>query len=125
MTEVIRNGLYSITTTLLDGARRSNGRLGAARRQNAWGGSVLYHVGTYQCFDSNKWKGEVTSREHSPTIEVRPFAGYVAGMGFAGTYTSERAEFEATALVGKRSIRLRTVFRLLIADCENSPPSSG
>ena len=76
------------------------------------GGSVLYHVGTYQCFDSNKWKGEVTSQEHSPTVEVRPFTS----MGFAGTYTGEGAEFEATALVGKRSIRLKTVFRLLIAD---------
>jgi hypothetical protein len=37
-------------------------------------------------------------------------------MGFSGTYTDEGAEFEATALVGKRSIRLKTVFRLLIAD---------
>jgi hypothetical protein len=37
-------------------------------------------------------------------------------MGFAGRYADEGAEFEATALVGKRSIRLKTVFRLLIAD---------
>jgi len=37
-------------------------------------------------------------------------------MGFAGTYTDESAEFEATALVGKRSLRLQTVFRLLMAD---------
>jgi len=51
-----------------------------------------------------------------PTINVRPFAGHIASMGFAGTYTDEGAEFEATALVGKRSIRLKTVFRLLIPD---------
>ena len=69
----------------------------------------------YHCSDG-KWKGEVTSQEHTPTFDVRPFAGHVASMGFAGTYTDEGAEFEATALVGKRSLRLRTVFRLLIAD---------
>jgi hypothetical protein len=32
-------------------------------------------------------------------------AGHIATMGFAGTYTDEGAEFEATALVGKRSLR--------------------
>ena len=79
------------------------------------GGPFLYHIGSYQCSDG-KWKGEVTSREHTPTIEFRPFAGHIASMGFAGTYNDEGAEFEATALVGKRSIRLRTVFRLLVAD---------
>ena len=67
------------------------------------------------CSDG-KWKGEVTSQEHTPSIDVRPFAGHIASMGFAGTYTDDGAEFEATALVGKRSIRLKTVFRLLIAD---------
>ena len=115
--QMIRNGLYSITTTLLDGVH--GGQTGVSVLRDGrmlGGGSILYHVGTYQCFDSNKWRGEVTSQEHNPTVEVRPFAGYVASMGFAGTYTGEGAEFEATALVGKRSIRLRTVFRLLIAD---------
>jgi hypothetical protein len=79
------------------------------------GGSVLDHFGSYDCSDG-KWKGEVTSQEHTPTIDVRPFAGHIASMGFAGTYTYDSAEFEATALVGKRSIRLKTVLRLLIAD---------
>jgi hypothetical protein len=76
---------------------------------------VLYHFGSYRCA-GGKWKGEVVSQEHMRTINVRPFAGYIASMGFAGTYTDDGAEFEATALVGKRSIRLKTVFRLLIAD---------
>jgi T3SS negative regulator,GrlR len=43
------------------------------------GGSILYHVGSYQCSDG-KWKGEVTSREHTPTVRVRPFAGHIATM---------------------------------------------
>ena len=114
--KVIRNGLYSISTKLLDGL--NGGATGISVLRNGTmlgGGSALYHVGSYQCHDG-KWKGEVTSREHTPTIEVRPFAGHIASMGFAGTYSDEGAEFEATALVGKRSIRLRTVFRLLIAD---------
>ncbi len=116
MTEMIRNGLYSINTKLLDGLH--GGATGISVLRNGkmlGGGSVLYHVGSYHCSDG-KWKGEVTSQEHTPTFDVRPFAGHVASMGFAGTYTDEGAEFEATALVGKRSLRLRTVFRLLIAD---------
>jgi hypothetical protein len=113
---MIRNGLYSIDTKLLDGLH--GGATGISVLRNGkmlGGGSVLYHVGSYHCSDG-KWKGEVTSQEHTPTFDVRPFAGYVASMGFAGTYTDGGAEFEATALVGKRSLRLRTVFRLLIGD---------
>ena len=116
MTGAIRNGLYSITTTLLDGVH--GGQTGVSVLRNGTmlgGGSGLYHFGRYHC-SGGKWKGEVTSQEHSPTIDVRPFAGYIASMGFAGTYTDDGAEFEATALVGRRSIRLKTVFRLLIAD---------
>jgi hypothetical protein len=114
---MIRNGLYSISTKLLDGV--DGGQTGVSVLHNGrmhGGGAFLYHIGTYQCFDGNKWKGEVTSQEHTPTVNIRPFTGHVASMGFAGTYTDEDAEFEATALVGKRSIRLKTIFRLLIAD---------
>ena len=116
MAKVIRNGLYSISTELLDGVH--GGATGISMLRNGkmlGGGSVLYHVGSYRCSDG-KWKGEVTSQEHTPSVRVRPFSGHVASMGFSGTYTDEDAEFEATALVGKRSLRLRTVFRLLIAD---------
>jgi hypothetical protein len=112
----IRNGLYSISTKLLDGVAGGQTGVSVLRDGKMFGGgSVLYHFGSYQCSEG-KWKGEVTSQEHTPTINVRPFAGHIASMGFAGTYTDEGAEFEATALVGKRSIRLKTVFRLLIAD---------
>jgi hypothetical protein len=113
---MITNGLYSINTKLLDGV--DGGATGISVLRNGkilGGGSVLYHFGSYDCSDG-KWKGEVTSQEHTPTIDVRPFAGHTASMGFAGTYTDDGAEFEATALVGKRSIRLKTVLRLLIAD---------
>ena len=114
--KVITNGLYSISTKLLDGV--AGGATGISVLRDGTmlgGGSFLYHVGSYRCSDG-KWKGEVTSREHTPNVKIRPFAGHIATMGFAGTYTDDEAEFEATALVGKRSLRLKTVFRLLVAD---------
>src|SRR5207244_12654658 len=104
------------STRVLDGG--AGGQSGVSVLGNGTmlgGGSVLYHFGSYHC-SGGKWKGEATSQEHSPTIDVRPFAGYIASMGFAGTYTDDGAEFEATAIVDRRSIRLKTVFRLLIAD---------
>jgi hypothetical protein len=51
-----------------------------------------------------------------PELITKLFARKVVTMGFTGTYTEEGAEFEATALVGKRSARLHVVFRLLVAD---------
>jgi len=100
----------------LDGVEVGQTGISALRDGKMLSGSAfLYHVGSYRCSDG-KWKGEVTSREHTPSVKVRPFAGHIATIGFAGTYTDKRAEFSATALVGKRSLRLKTVFRLLIAD---------
>jgi hypothetical protein len=113
---MIRNGLYSISAKLLDG--EDGATTGVSWLRNGrmlGGGSVRYHFGSYHCSEG-RWKGELTSQEHTPTNDVRPFRGRIANMGFNGTYTDEGAEFEATALVGKRSIRLKTVFRLLIAD---------
>jgi hypothetical protein len=37
-------------------------------------------------------------------------------IGFNGTYTDESAEFEATALVGKRSLLYHAIMRMLVAD---------
>jgi hypothetical protein len=58
----------------------------------------------------------LTTREHEPGHITTLFAQKVVTMGFTGTYTDDGAEFEASALVGKRSVRLKVVFRLLIAD---------
>jgi hypothetical protein len=81
MTKVIRNGLYSISTKLLDGLGGGQTGISVLRDGKMLGGdSVLYHVGSYQCSDG-KWKGEVTSREHSPTVRVRPFAGHISTPG--------------------------------------------
>jgi hypothetical protein len=112
----IINGLYSTITKLLDGLEGVATGVSLLRDGKMLGGdSVFYHVGSYQCSNGN-WRGEVTSREHTKDFEVRPFALHIVTLGFAGTYSNEGAEFEATALVGKRSLRLRTVFRLLMPD---------
>jgi hypothetical protein len=68
----IKNGLYSINTKLLDGV--DGGATGISVLRNGkilGGGSILYHFGSYDCSDG-KWKGEVTSQEHTPSIDVRP-----------------------------------------------------
>jgi hypothetical protein len=79
------------------------------------GGSIYYHVGSYSC-SNGKWKGEMTVREHEPAMVTELFARKVVTMGFMGTYNDDGAEFEATALVGKRSARLKMILRLLIPD---------
>jgi hypothetical protein len=82
---MIRNGLYSISTKLLDDV--DGGATGVSVLRDGkmlGGGSVLCHFGSDHCSDG-KWKGEVISQEHTPIIDVRPFAGHIASMGFAGT----------------------------------------
>jgi hypothetical protein len=80
------------------------------------GGGFYYTVGSYTC-SGGKWKGEMTSQEHSPISIKYLWAGKVLSIGFTGTYSDDAAEFEATALAGKRSFRFKSVYRLLFADC--------
>ena len=97
--QMIRNGLHSITTTLLDGVH--GGQTGVSVLRDGrmlGGGSILYHVGAYQCFDSNKWKGEVTSQEHNPTGEITLSLDTLQAWDLRERIPA-RAEFEATALV--------------------------
>ena len=113
---MIRNGLYSVISRLLDGVE--GGATGVSVLRDGTmrgGGSIYYHVGSYVC-SGGKWKGELTIREHTPAEITKVFAGKVVSMGFDGTYTDDAAEFDATALAGKRSIQLKVFFRLLTPD---------
>jgi hypothetical protein len=113
---MIRNGLYAVNSSLLDGLEATSSGVSVLQDGTMrGGGSIYYHTGKYGCADG-KWKGEITVREHEPDVITKLFAGKVVSMGFTGTYTDEGAEFEATALAGKRSLRLHVIFRLLIAD---------
>ena len=113
---MIRNGLYSVVSKVLDGVEGNS--IGVSVLQDGimrGGGSIYYHVGSYSC-SNGKWKGEMTVREHEPAMVTELFARKVVTMGFMGTYSDDGAEFEATALVGKRSARLKMILRLLIPD---------
>jgi hypothetical protein len=80
------------------------------------GTEFFYFVGTYTCSGGKKWKGEFTNQEHTPAPITRPMARKGAvSIGFNGTYTDKDAQFELTALVGKRSLQYEATLRLLVA----------
>ena len=113
---MIRNGLYLAETTFLDGVDAYNRHVMVLRDGTMRGGGGFYYtVGNYTC-SGGKWKGEMTSQEHSPISITYPWARKVLSIGFTGTYSDDGAEFEATALAGKRSFRFKSVYRLLFAD---------
>jgi hypothetical protein len=113
---MITNGLYALSSEMLDGAVGGNTGVMVICNGTMRGGDVyFYFVGSYTCSDG-KWKGEVISKEHTPAPATRLFARKVVSMGFSGTYTDEGAELHLAALAGKRSIRMKVTFRLLVAD---------
>ena len=113
---MIRNGIYLATTRFLDGVEAYNRHIMVLRDGTMRGGGGFYYtVGSYTCADG-KWKGEMTSREHSPIAATYPWAGKEINIGFSGTYSDDGAEFDATALAGKRSFRFASTYRLLHGD---------
>ena len=123
---MIRNGLYALSVELQDGIEGGGNGVLVLRDGTICGGdSFFYFTGSYVCCGS-KWKGEVTSREHTLDLATRPFARKVATIGFSGTYTDKGAENDNTALLGKRSIPFKSTLRLLMADhCEGSSLAKG
>ena len=112
---MIRNGIYLATTRFLDGVEAYNRHVMVLRDGTMRGGGGFYYtVGSYTCSDG-KWKGEMTSREHSPIAGTYPWARKEISIGFTGTYSDDGAEFDATALAGKRSFRFKSIY-LLLAD---------
>jgi hypothetical protein len=113
---MIRNGLYSYSSKALDGVDGGdNGVLVLCDGTLRGGTSFFYFIGTYSCAGS-KWKGEMTNQEHTPAPFTSPTARKLVNAGFSRTYTDDSAEFEATALVGKRSLRYHASLRPLKAD---------
>ncbi len=116
---MIRNGLYLLEVEPLD--RGVGGYRGVVVLRDGrllGGGSFFYFVGTYSC-STGRWKGELTQQEHTSVplaVPIVPTVGRIVTAGFTGSYTDEGAEYEATALVGKRSLRYHANMRLLAAD---------
>ena len=113
---MIRNGLYVYESKALDGGEGGYKGVVVLHDGSILGGSsFFYFTGTYSC-SRGKWKGELIQREHTPAPFSFATARKIVSAGFTGTYSDEAAEFEATALVGKRSLRYYAIMRLLKAD---------
>jgi hypothetical protein len=113
---MIRNGLYKICTEMLDGVGITNVHIIILRDGKLHGGGpYFYTVGSYSC-SGGKWKGEATTQEHTPFHGKHPWARKIVTLGFTGTYSDDGAEINAVALVGKQSVRFKSVLQLLVTD---------
>jgi hypothetical protein len=110
----IVNGLYSIHLRMLDGV--DGGLTGVMLLNDGrilGGDASFYYLGTYTS-ENGRWKGQILNQEHTPAKGDNPvFGGREVGIGFSGTCDEEGALLEATALAGKRSLRLTAVLKLM------------
>ena len=110
----IVNGLYSIHLRALDGIKASlSGVMLLLDGRILGGDAFFYYLGAYSS-SNGRWKGEILHQEHTPAKGENPvFGGHEVGIGFSGNYNGSSAEIEATALAGKRSIRLAATLKLI------------
>ena len=108
------NGLYSIQLRMLDGV--DGGLTGVMLLNNGrilGGDAFFYYIGSYTS-ENGRWKGQILNQEHTPAKGENPvFGGHEVGIGFSGTCDEEGALLEATALAGKRSLRLTAGLKLM------------
>ncbi|MBP2427034.1 hypothetical protein [Bradyrhizobium elkanii] len=108
------NGLYSIHIRVLDGV--DGGLTGVMLLNNGrilGGDAFFYYLGSYTS-EKGRWKGQILNQEHTSAMGENPiFGGHEVGIGFAGTCDAEGAVLEATALAGKRSLRLTAALKLM------------
>jgi hypothetical protein len=110
---MIKNGIYSLTALATDGAGVDAGGVLILHNGKIYGGdSYVFYIGSYKC-SGGKWEGEMLSKEHTPTN--RPTAERVQQIVFSGSYSDTGAEVEATAVVGKQSVRYDAALRFLTA----------
>ena len=108
---MIRNGIYSLIALAIDGVDVEVGGVLILLDGKMYGGdSYVYYEGSYEC-SAGKWKGEMISREHTPTN--RPTVERVQHIKFSGTYDDASVEADATVLVGNQHIRYTATLRLL------------
>ena len=110
----IVNGLYSVHIRMLDGV--DGGLTGVMLLHDGrilGGDAFFYYLGTYTSANG-RWRGEILNQEHTPAKSEHPiFGGHEVGIGFAGTCDISGAQLEATALAGKRSLRMTAVLKLM------------
>jgi hypothetical protein len=110
----IVNGLYSIHIRTLDGIDGGlSGVMLLIDGRILGGDAFFYYLGSYASADG-RWKGEILNQEHTPAKGENPvFGGHEVGIGFSGTCSEQGADLEATALAGKRSLRLTATLKLM------------
>jgi hypothetical protein len=110
----IVNGLYSIRIRTLDGVDGGlSGVMLLIDGRILGGDAFFYYLGAYSSA-GGRWKGEILNQEHTPaTGEIPVFGGHEVGIGFSGACRDDSADLEATALVGKRSLRLTATLNLM------------
>src|SRR3954452_19937863 len=110
---MIKNGIYSLSAVSIDGDGVEVGGVLILNDGKVQGGdSYVFYIGTYESSDG-KWKGEMISREHTPT--TRPAIERVQRVEFSGTYDEAVAEADANVFVGKQRIRYDAILRFLTA----------
>ena len=114
--DVMKNGLYSIHVTLLDGrAGKGSGVILFRDGQILGGDAYLYYTGSYT-LKGDAFKGEVLVQRHTtPRDTDNPLFGGPAavGIGVSGTFTDTRGDMNGTALVGKASLIFRATLHKL------------
>lgn len=101
----MKNGLYSIHVTLLDGRVGKGSGVVVFRDGKIVGGDAyLFYTGNYSV-KGNAFKGEVLVQRHTSSPDANPLFGGPSpvGIGVTGTFTDTRGEMTGTALVGKAS----------------------
>ncbi len=112
----MKNGLYSIHVTLLDGrSGKGSGVILFRDGQILGGDAYLFYTGSYTV-KGDTFKGEVLVQRHtSPRDNDNPLFGGPApvGIGVSGTFTDKAAVMDGTALVGKASQIFKATLRKL------------
>ena len=110
----IVNGLYCIHLRMLDGVEGGLTGVMLLNDGRILGGDASsYYLGTYTS-ENGRWKGQILNQEHTPAKGNNSvFGGHEVGIGFSGSCEEEGALLEATALAGKRSLRLTAVLKLM------------
>jgi hypothetical protein len=110
----IANGLYSIQTEMMEGGRgHATGVIVLLDGKIAGGDSNFYYTGFYTA-DRGKWRGELTTNQHTRSAGVLPlFGGREVTCGFMGTYSADAAVVNGIALVGKTSVMIEAKLALL------------
>jgi hypothetical protein len=104
--DIMKNGLYSIHVTLLDGRTgKGSGVILFRDGQILGGDAYLFYTGSYKV-KGDSFKGEVLVQRHTtPRDNANPLFGgpNPVGIGVSGTFTDTRGTMNGTALVGKAS----------------------